>query len=172
MIECVIRKYLWLCVNKNRSHELTWMCLNYISTLFPYWENANNFKQAVKKISDGNFSQKGNLSPNLRSYHRTWTVWITSVLISFWEKSKYIFRPAWKKLVMGLCSQKGNLSTKHRSINRTWSIWITSYLFPYWEKRQNIISELVVKKKWVMGIFPKRKLSTQMIKNYFESCFR
>ena len=41
------------------------------------------------------------------------------------------------------------------------------YLIFLLRKTQNTFSEPLVKKKWVMGICPKKEIINQMIENYF-----
>ena len=53
-------------------------------------------------------------------------------------------------------------------INRTLSLFeLHQYLISLLRKTQNTFSEPPVKKKWVMGIFPKEEIINQMIENYF-----
>jgi hypothetical protein len=41
------------------------------------------------------------------------------------------------------------------------------YLISLLRKTQNTFAEPVAKKKWVMGVFPKKEIINQMIENYF-----
>jgi hypothetical protein len=72
-----------------------WICLNCISTLFPYWEKRkiHFWSRRSQFLADGNFSQKGNYQPNHRSHQQDPEyIWITSVPYFLIEKNaKYIF---------------------------------------------------------------------------------
>ena len=77
-----------------------WICLNYISTLFPYWEKRKiHFRSWQSKfLADGNFSQKGNYQPNDRElfldYVSLWQLYhlINSLLRNRQNKINHYFK--------------------------------------------------------------------------------
>jgi len=143
------------------------MCLNYISTLFPYWEKHKiHFQSSSEKnwVMES-FPKKEICHQTLGHINRTVNLfWITSVPYFLIEKTaKYIFRASSeKKLGDGNLFPKGNLSTKHRYINRTVNLFeLHQYLISLLRKTQIHLQSRWRKKKWGWEFFPKRKLSTK-----------
>jgi len=79
----------------DRSHQTgPWIYLNYISTLFPYWEKCKIHFQSQQSqiLANGNFSQKGKLSPTIDHINRTLNIFeLHHTLFPYWEKHKIHF---------------------------------------------------------------------------------
>ena len=69
---------------------------------------------------------------------------------------------------MGIFPKNENYHQTIDHINRTLNIFeLHQYLISLLRKTQNTFSEPLVKKKWVMEMFPKKEIINQMIENYF-----